>query len=224
MLRAQVVLDTGLLFFDGKQKSRCAVICSVSQIAGAGGWRRGEVRDRGILSRAPSQISNVKSGLQDALCGVSIQSYRHRHIVLSRCHNSERGSSIWAASSIPRSFATTPSARCSSRMSQKGTRFPSSSALPIPTQRKVSADAFCYHRQALRYIIRNNSLPQRTRAQAQLQLTQMHPYTQPTKIRNRCAMGGKARGTMSDFRMSRVSTDTSNPSPRLWAASSANMC
>ncbi|KAF2482164.1 hypothetical protein BDY17DRAFT_252801 [Neohortaea acidophila] len=58
-------------------------------------------------------------------------------------------------------------------------------------------------RQALRYIIRNTSLPQRMRTQAQLQLTQMHCYTQPTQIKNRCIMGGKGRGIMADFRMSR---------------------
>ncbi|TKA23957.1 hypothetical protein B0A50_06463 [Salinomyces thailandicus] len=58
-------------------------------------------------------------------------------------------------------------------------------------------------RQALRYMIRNTSLPQRTRAQAQLQLTQMHCYTRPTQIRNRCIMGGKGRGVLRDFRMSR---------------------
>jgi len=61
------------------------------------------------------------------------------------------------------------------------------------------------HRQALRYIIRNTSLPQRTRAQAQLQLSQMHCYTRPTQIRNRCIMGGKGRGVLRDFRMARVS-------------------
>lgn len=63
---------------------------------------------------------------------------------------------------------------------------------------------FRWHRQALRYIIRNTSLPQRMRTQAQLQLTQMHCYTQPTQIKNRCIMGGKGRGIMADFRMSRV--------------------
>lgn len=59
-------------------------------------------------------------------------------------------------------------------------------------------------RQALRYIIRNTSLPQRTRAQAQLQLTQMHCYTRSTQIKNRCMMGGKGRGVFQDFRMARV--------------------
>ncbi|QIW99320.1 hypothetical protein AMS68_004838 [Peltaster fructicola] len=58
-------------------------------------------------------------------------------------------------------------------------------------------------RQALRYIIRNTSLPQRTRAQAQLQLTQMHCYTKRTQMKSRCIMGGKGRGILNDFRMSR---------------------
>lgn len=59
-------------------------------------------------------------------------------------------------------------------------------------------------RQALRYIIRNLSLPPRMRAAAQLQLTQMHCYTRPTQIRNRCIEGGKGRGVLRDFRLSRV--------------------
>jgi small subunit ribosomal protein S14 len=59
-------------------------------------------------------------------------------------------------------------------------------------------------RQALRYIIRNTTLPARTRAEAQLQLTQMHCYTRPTQIRNRCIMGGKGRGVLRDFKMTRV--------------------
>ena len=62
------------------------------------------------------------------------------------------------------------------------------------------------HRQALRHIIRNLTLPARTRAQAQLQLTQMHCYTRPTQIRNRCIEGGKGRGVLRDFRMTRVCT------------------
>jgi small subunit ribosomal protein S14 len=58
--------------------------------------------------------------------------------------------------------------------------------------------------QALRYIIRNTTFPQRVRAQAQLQLSQMHCYTRFTQIKNRCIMGGKGRGVFSDFRMGRV--------------------
>jgi ribosomal protein S14 len=58
--------------------------------------------------------------------------------------------------------------------------------------------------QALRYIIRNTTLPPRVRAEAQLQLTQMHSYTRGTQIRNRCIMGGQGRGVLRDFKMTRV--------------------
>ncbi|KAF2197682.1 glucocorticoid receptor-like (DNA-binding domain) [Delitschia confertaspora ATCC 74209] len=70
------------------------------------------------------------------------------------------------------------------------------------TKRKVYAQHEP-ERQALRYLIRNTSLPQRVRAQAQLQLSQMHCYTRYTQIKNRCIMGGKGRGILSDFRMGR---------------------
>lgn len=33
----------------------------------------------------------------------------------------------------------------------------------------------------------------------------MHAYTRSTQFKNRCIMGGKGRGIMSDFRMGRVS-------------------
>jgi len=71
------------------------------------------------------------------------------------------------------------------------------------TKRKAVA-ATEPERQALRYIIRNTTLPARTRAVAQLQLSQMHPYTRPTQIKNRCALSGKGRGVLADFKMSRV--------------------
>lgn len=60
-------------------------------------------------------------------------------------------------------------------------------------------------RQALRYIIRNTTLPQRVRATAQLKLSQMHCYTRSTQIRNRCVAGDVARGIFRKFRISRVS-------------------
>ncbi|CAK7198818.1 40S ribosomal protein mrp2, mitochondrial [Sporothrix eucalyptigena] len=58
-------------------------------------------------------------------------------------------------------------------------------------------------RQALRHIIRNTTLPPRARAEAQLQLTQLPVYSRPTQIRNRCLLGGKSRGILRDFKMSR---------------------
>lgn len=63
-------------------------------------------------------------------------------------------------------------------------------------------------RQALRYIIRNTSLPKPMRTKAQLQLQQMHCYTRPTQIKNRCVEGGVARSVFRAFRMGRV---CSNP-------------
>ncbi|KAK6189630.1 hypothetical protein LQW54_013073 [Pestalotiopsis sp. IQ-011] len=70
------------------------------------------------------------------------------------------------------------------------------------TKRQVFAEHEA-ERQALRYMIRNTTLPARTRAEAQLQLTQMHCYTRPTQIRGRCLLGGKGRGIFRDFKMSR---------------------
>lgn len=59
-------------------------------------------------------------------------------------------------------------------------------------------------RQALRYIVRNTTLSSRERAEAHIQLAQMHCYMNPTQIRNRCILGGKGRGIFRDFKMSRV--------------------
>ncbi|RAH65992.1 mitochondrial 37S ribosomal protein uS14m [Aspergillus aculeatinus CBS 121060] len=70
------------------------------------------------------------------------------------------------------------------------------------TKRRVF-EANEVERQALRYVIRNTTLPQRARAQAQLQLAQMHAYTRSTQIRNRCVAGGVARSVFRDFRLGR---------------------
>ncbi|KAL2822126.1 hypothetical protein BDW59DRAFT_149668 [Aspergillus cavernicola] len=70
------------------------------------------------------------------------------------------------------------------------------------TKRKVF-EQYEPERQALRYIIRNTTLPARARAQAQLQLSQMHAYTRSTQIKNRCVAGGIARSVIRDFRIAR---------------------
>ncbi|KAJ9155226.1 hypothetical protein NKR23_g1927 [Pleurostoma richardsiae] len=69
--------------------------------------------------------------------------------------------------------------------------------------KRKAFEQFEAERQALRYIIRNTTLPPRTRAEAQLQLTQMHCYTRPTQIKNRCVISGRGRGIFRDFKMSR---------------------
>jgi small subunit ribosomal protein S14 len=80
----------------------------------------------------------------------------------------------------------------------------SSSIFCIP-ETSIQVDSLTVSsRQALRYIIRNMSLPPRMRAEAQLQLSQMHCYTRSTQIKNRCIVGGKGRGVLRDFKMARV--------------------
>ncbi|KAK3366841.1 hypothetical protein B0T24DRAFT_633758 [Lasiosphaeria ovina] len=69
--------------------------------------------------------------------------------------------------------------------------------------KRKAFEAFEPERQALRYVIRNTTLPARTRAIAQLQLAETHCYTRSTQIRNRCLMGGKGRGILRDFKLSR---------------------
>ncbi|KPI36760.1 37S ribosomal protein MRP2, mitochondrial [Cyphellophora attinorum] len=70
------------------------------------------------------------------------------------------------------------------------------------TKRKVFMEHE-HERQALRYIARNTSLPQRLRTVAQLELAQMHCYTRPCQINNRCVNGGVSRSVMRAFRMGR---------------------
>ncbi|KFH45573.1 37S ribosomal protein-like protein [Hapsidospora chrysogenum ATCC 11550] len=69
--------------------------------------------------------------------------------------------------------------------------------------KRMVFERFEPERQALRYIIRNTTLPPRVRAEAQLQLAQMSNYTRPTQIRNRCILGGRTRGVLRDFKMKR---------------------
>jgi ribosomal protein S14 len=73
-------------------------------------------------------------------------------------------------------------------------------------------------------MIRNTSLPGRVRVQAQLQLAQMHPYTRPTQIKNRCVDSGTARSVFRDFRINRVSIHALGFLKYLltWSSSSSN--
>ncbi|KAL0635141.1 40S ribosomal protein mrp2, mitochondrial [Maublancomyces gigas] len=58
-------------------------------------------------------------------------------------------------------------------------------------------------RQALRYIAQNTQLSLRMRTKAMIDLAHMDPNTRPMKIKNRCIMGGKGRGVLRAFRVSR---------------------
>ena len=114
------------------------------------------------------------------------------------------------ATLLPRSTTGTDDTqgKSSKSMRPKGTEF---SSLAHFMHRAILLNSWkptlslLISRQALRYIIRNTTLPGRTRAQAQLQLSQMHCYTRPTQIKNRCIEGGKGRGVLGKhFRMARV--------------------
>ncbi|KAI8803797.1 hypothetical protein BJ742DRAFT_857291 [Cladochytrium replicatum] len=59
-------------------------------------------------------------------------------------------------------------------------------------------------RQALRLIIRDESHPLSLRIQAQLQLNNYPRYARPHAIKNRCVETGKARGNISEYKISRI--------------------
>ncbi len=127
-------------------------------------------------------------------------------------------------SSTPKSSETTLNGKSSSNMNRKGEQvmmtilllrlcpsFVSNYDIPTrPPPHTATYARFLWlicsaTRQALRYLIRNTTLPQSVRNKAKLQLARMHSYTRSTPIRNRCIMGGVARSVFRDFRMGRVS-------------------
>lgn len=58
-------------------------------------------------------------------------------------------------------------------------------------------------RQAYRYIVRNETVPARTRHQAQLALAALPKQSSSTYVRNRCLETGRGRGILRDFRLCR---------------------
>ncbi|KAG2174483.1 hypothetical protein INT44_006746 [Umbelopsis vinacea] len=58
-------------------------------------------------------------------------------------------------------------------------------------------------RQAYRYITRNETLPARTRHQAQLALNSLPTNTAPVFLRNRCLETGHGSGVFREFRLCR---------------------
>jgi ribosomal protein S14 len=113
------------------------------------------------------------------------------------CLNFGQRSLTWVASSMLALSVTTPSGRSLLSSSRKGT-------FRAPDHLTESSALTLIYRQALRYVIRNTSLPARLRSAAQLELSSMHCYTRPTQIKNRCVMGGTARSVLRAFRMGRV--------------------
>jgi small subunit ribosomal protein S14 len=59
-------------------------------------------------------------------------------------------------------------------------------------------------RSSLKAIVKNRSLPIEERFTAQLKLSQLPRNSAPTRIRNRCEISGRPRGTYRKMKMSRI--------------------
>lgn len=56
---------------------------------------------------------------------------------------------------------------------------------------------------ALKFIARNNALPQKVRLEAQLQLNALPNYTRMNQLKGRCVDTGRGKGVIRDFRLCR---------------------
>lgn len=59
-------------------------------------------------------------------------------------------------------------------------------------------------RMALRYIIRNESMPVRTRYMAQFKLGEMPAAFSVNRIARRCMLSGRGRSVISEFNLNRI--------------------
>ncbi|KAI8921482.1 hypothetical protein BC831DRAFT_476929 [Entophlyctis helioformis] len=61
-----------------------------------------------------------------------------------------------------------------------------------------------YARQALRLVVKDQRNPLSVRVRAQIELQKLPRYSHPSAITNRCIVGGKTKGYLSEFRMSQI--------------------
>ncbi|KAJ3326115.1 40S ribosomal protein mrp2, mitochondrial [Blyttiomyces sp. JEL0837] len=59
-------------------------------------------------------------------------------------------------------------------------------------------------RQALRMVMKDESLPLVIRIKAQMELQKFPRYSRPSALKNRCVESGKARGYIGDFKLSKI--------------------
>ena len=71
-------------------------------------------------------------------------------------------------------------------------------------RRKKMAASAKPKRDALKAIIMNRELPFEERLQAQIKLSQMPRNGAEIRVRNRCELTGRARGTYRKFKLSRI--------------------
>ena len=70
-------------------------------------------------------------------------------------------------------------------------------------KREATVKKFAAKRQALEALINDQSLSEEERFQARLKLQALPRNASPTRLRNRCEMTGRPRGTYSKFHLGR---------------------
>jgi small subunit ribosomal protein S14 len=78
------------------------------------------------------------------------------------------------------------------------------SSIEKNNRRRKMAKSFAPRRAKLKAVIKNRALPIEERFAAQLKLSQMPRNSAPTRIRNRCELSGRPRGTYRKLKISRI--------------------
>jgi len=78
------------------------------------------------------------------------------------------------------------------------------SAIERNKRRERMVKKLAERRNRLKAIARNDSLPLEERFAARLKLAQLPRSSSPVRLRNRCTMSGRPRGTYRKFKLSRI--------------------
>jgi small subunit ribosomal protein S14 len=78
------------------------------------------------------------------------------------------------------------------------------SSIEKNNRRRKMAKSMGPKRARLKAVIQNRAAPIEERFAAQLKLSQMPRNSAPTRIRNRCELSGRPRGTYRKLKMSRI--------------------
>ena len=78
------------------------------------------------------------------------------------------------------------------------------SAIERNKKRERMAKRYSARRQRLKDIANDKDLPMEDRFAARLKLAEMPRNSSPVRIRNRCLLSGRPRGTYRKFKMSRI--------------------
>ena len=78
------------------------------------------------------------------------------------------------------------------------------SAIEKNKQRQRLVKKYASKREALRAIVKDQSVPIEERIQAQLKLSSLPRNSAPSRVRNRCEISGRPRGYYRKLKMSRI--------------------